>query len=336
MMKMTALIVAEIGSARDKNATDYYAKLINATFKILSRINKKVSPVVTVHYAVSGSYLPPDHDFYILHGEDPMYAGLRLPPEKLKCCIYVSSPHAQAINTGIQRAHWAGDKIKLGTGKLTMRYPPDHFSFDSLNLSQLDESLVKSVMIQRNSRKQLFHISLDGTLEGQWKPQQPTSLYTQDDRKKLAEDIEKEKNQTEEERLILSPYTETLEARICFSDNIQGCFSGVYPTGSIVKMFSDNVSRFIHFFLYYPKDYKDKDLMTPEDLTRARQVWDAHVTNEYCLFSAVMMVQYPLVLRVHKKVELGAIVTRPYGSEGDIEYHSPLIKYDWVKIGAKS
>lgn len=333
MMKMTALIVADIGSARDKNATDYYAKLINATFKILSRINKKVSPVVTVHYAVSGSYLPPDHDIYILHGEDPMYAGLRLPPEKLKCCIYLSSPHEQAINTGIQQSHWAGDKIKLGTGKLTMRYPPDHFSFDSLNLSQLDESLVKSIMIQRNSRKQLFHISRDGTLQGLWKPQLPTGAYTSADRQKIKDGTYFEEEDVE---YPITPYTESLDARICVSDNIQGCFSGIYPVRTVEETFHDGKTRYMEFFVYYPLGYADKDILTPDTLTKNKLLWDAHVTNEHVIFCDTTMLLYPLKVRIHANMILGEIFTKVYGTSGKSMYHSPLIKYDWVKIGAKS
>lgn len=334
MTKMTALIVADIGSARDKNATDYYAKLINATFKILSRINKvRTPPVVTVHYDKSGCYLPPDHDIYILHGEDPMYAGLRLPPEKLKCCIYISSPHAQSINTGIQKAHWAGDKIKLGSGKLTMRYPPDHFSFDSLNLSQLDEKLVKSIMVQRNSRKQLFHISRDGTLQGLWKPQLPTGAYTAADRQKIKENGLGEEDPEDD---VISPYTESLEPRISLSDSIQGCFSGIYPVRSVEETFHDGKTRFMEYFVYYPLGYPDKDLLTPETLTKNKLLWDAHVTNEHVIFCDTTMLLYPLKVRIHANLILGEIFTKVYGNTGKSYYHSPLIKYDWVKIGAKS
>lgn len=333
MMKMTALIVAEIGSARDKNATDYYAKLINATFKILSRINKKVSPVVTVHYAVSGSYLPPDHDIYILHGEDPMYAGLRLPPEKLKCCIYLSSPHEQSINTGIQQSHWLGDKIKLGTGKLTMRYPPDHFSFDSLDISRLDNEIVKSIMAQRNGRKQLFHISRNGTLQGLWKPQLPTGAYTAEDRQKLKD--EQAKNEPEPDYPI-TPYTESLDARICLSDNIQGCFSGIYPVRTVEEVFHDGKTRYLEFFVYYPLGYNDADMMTPEYLTANKLLWDAHVTQEHVLFVDTTMLLYPLKVRIHANTNHGEIFTKIYGNVGKSQYHSPVIRYDWIKIGAKS
>lgn len=108
----------------------------------------------------------------------------------------------------------------------------------------------------------LFHISFDGDLEGEWKPQTPAGL-------------EKE-----------GKYAEEDTPRICVSPTIKQCFQAIYP--NVFRYFENKDYPYMDIFVYQPQPLI-KGIVYPKKLTKERWVFDAHVTDEHWITEPVKM-----------------------------------------------
>lgn len=137
----------------------------------------------------------------------------------------------------------------------------------------MDIKSIPSSRLKNLGVKELYHISFNGKLEGLWDPefnQKPDENHPE------VPDPNKEEW-----------YPEPNIGRISVAEDIQGCFTGVYP--NVSKYFEVNKYPNMNFFVYSPVFKGDERVVTPGILTADRLVWDAHVTGEYLILDEVEM-----------------------------------------------
>ncbi len=115
------------------------------------------------------------------------------------------------------------------------------------------------------SNKQLYHISFDDKLGGRWVPMLPAGT-------ELGE----------------GKYPEVKIPRISVSPTVDDCFRAVYP--NVYRFFETMNYPTMTFAVYSPVFKGTERIVLTEELTCAKLVWDAHVTNEILILDNVEMV----------------------------------------------
>lgn len=113
---------------------------------------------------------------------------------------------------------------------------------------------------------QLFHISFNGSLKGNWKPRDNH------------DDAEEGKD---------TGYPEPRLKRISVAETIEGCFHAIYP--NVSQFFEERNYPNMHFSVYSPVFKGSERVVTPGLLTSERMVWDAFITGEYLILDEVHM-----------------------------------------------
>lgn len=138
-------------------------------------------------------------------------------------------------------------------------------------------------------RPELFHLSFNDKLEGLWRPKLPDGS-----------------------ELPSGQYAEPNTPRISFSPTIEGCFRAIYP--NISHLFEVKKYPYLVFRVYRPILTDKIHLVTPDELTKEKQVWDAHVTREYHTEQAVKMVKVGKVM-VKSPKNKSFLKTHPFGDK---------------------
>lgn len=123
------------------------------------------------------------------------------------------------------------------------------------------------------SNKRVFHISLDGHLDGQvFKPRVPEYLDKYDPSQDKFEDVE--------------------NPRVCFSPSIEGCLNAIMVTIGRWK----TAEKLREWYVYVPekplKEYKHR---TNKQLIKEKKVYDANVTDEIWIEEPVRLKQYGII-----------------------------------------
>lgn len=307
-MRQILIIREALQYTRSLDGDEYY-------FLLKDLFNPNHARVLIVNAEI-GKYLPPDYDLYIGHGKLAADAIGRLPPRKIKDSIVLSAPVRGAINTPLQDS-WYKGRNNVGV-------PLDHWTLPKD---------VKSKIVKRSDEifasketPQLFHISFNSKLEGIWQPKTPDGIYTKEQRDQLISEQENETFEYTESSI----YTETLDPRICLSDTIQGCFSAIYPNLVDVYRKGAEQKTALQFVVYYPLNFDERKMMDWQELRDTKQVWDAHLSREYVLFSPTMMIKYPMIIEIPALKKSIYLKCRPYDDQQyPLERHSPIIKHFW-------
>lgn len=112
----------------------------------------------------------------------------------------------------------------------------------------------------------LYHISFNGKLIGEWTPQPPDGDY-------------------DPETDTVSLHGEPLTPRISVAPTLVGCFQGVYA--NVKHLFKRHPE--LTFFIYKAEFKGNERVVYPEQLTAYKQVHDAHITQEHCILDPVEM-----------------------------------------------
>ena len=172
----------------------------------------------------------------------------------------------------------------------------------------------------------LYHISFEEKEDTVWIPRKPYEDYIETEEDIKNKDVES------------SGFGEPSFHRICCSENLAGCFMGVYP--NVSKYFEEKEYNYPHidFFFYSPilkNINKDKDLLTPQQLTSKRYVWDAHVTKEWNVLVPVKLILVGKVRFFNTTKTNPWITTHPFNDNSlKEESVSPQVKYkilQWKK-----
>lgn len=112
----------------------------------------------------------------------------------------------------------------------------------------------------------LFHISLNDKLPSTLQPRQPDG---HDDNKEGA------------------IYTEFDTPRVSFSPCIFHCLQAIYP--NVWQLFENKKGQKdgVEFAAYAAAPKPSNRVVTPEQLTKKRWVWDAHITQEHCFLDPI-------------------------------------------------
>ena len=156
---------------------------------------------------------------------------------------------------------------------------------------------------------ELYHLSFQQGLEGVWTPQPPAGT---------------ELNQK-------GKYTETARDRISVSPSIEQCFFAVYP--NVSKYVEELKYPYLEFWVYSPVNLSHAKVVTPEEYTRDRQIWDAHVTEEHGILTPTRFVCLGKVRITVLKTRTPGVHTHPYNDPKEpLKYVGPKdIKVEWVK-----
>ena len=122
------------------------------------------------------------------------------------------------------------------------------------------------------STKRVFHISLDGHLDGQiFNPRVPEYLDKYDPSQDKFEDVD--------------------TARVCFSPSIEGCLNAI-----MVSIGRWKADKYKEWYVYIPekplKEYKHR---TTKELIKEKKVYDANVTDEIWIEEPVRLKQYGII-----------------------------------------
>ena len=138
----------------------------------------------------------------------------------------------------------------------------------------VQESALGEIMNGVNpwSTKRVFHISLDGHLDGQiFNPRVPEYLDKYDPSQDKFEDVD--------------------TARICFSPSIEGCLNAI-----MVSIGRWKADKYKEWYVYIPekplKEYKHR---TTKELIKEKKVYDANVTDEIWIEEPVRLKQYGII-----------------------------------------
>lgn len=326
-MKRVALLVPFALPIRlSKISEQYYQAIRSHVVRFYS--NKGKCRVDTI-YCKLGQICPPDYDVIIVPLVSELDTIADLPDRKIEDVIYLDHYDRadrvyQVTNFVLDQATTTllDDRLKAinSNPKLPQLF---HLSRDlaktnNLNLSL--PSLIYPYVPRRIQRK------VDG-VSAKWVPRQPIF------------DAPLPEGATEVE-VSFQPsdpiYAENLPPRICMSDTIQGCFSGIFLNFQNEIDVSGNSNRQMEFFVYCPMSTKDKHFYTPQRLQKDRLVWDAHLTSEYCTTEPAEMMRYPLKVRLHFNIQKSKstwLRIKPFDdADREIEWHSPIIKkIEWFK-----
>jgi hypothetical protein len=116
----------------------------------------------------------------------------------------------------------------------------------------------------------LFHLSLNGALEGLWTPGEQAGFDTPG-----------------EQEDSTWAYPEPPMQAVCVAPTLEGCFLGVFP--NVAKFFEVGKVPYLNFYVYRPKLTGKERIVSPQVLTNERLVWDAHVTGEWRILDPVEM-----------------------------------------------
>lgn len=205
----------------------------------------------------------------------------------LKVSVYPdgqSEPHLEYLHILICKAfHGPGKGGQIVKHKNNMRFDCRasnlEWSSQSENIQEAyDDGLIpgKGANYSAENNKsddRYFHISFDKTLEGVWNPNRPDGYWDESD-----------SNDTSDKSW---PYPEPSFPRISVSTSLEGCFRGVYP--NVYQYFEVEKYPFMLFNIYEAVYTGKEKILTTDQLTKDRMVWDAHVTKECCFLSPVKM-----------------------------------------------
>lgn len=168
--------------------------------------------------------------------------------------------------------------------------------FDAYLTSDKDKwnQWIMSLTVPANRVKQvLYHISFKDDLQGLWKP------------------LNKDELPQEEQNEM---YYEPLPDRVSTAPSIEQCFMGIYNNIRHLLEGKSKEHPTISFHLYRAIPKPGARMLTPEVLQREWLVYDAHITEEYCLFGNVEMV-YEKTIVIENTADLPAKtrkVTHPF------------------------
>lgn len=112
----------------------------------------------------------------------------------------------------------------------------------------------------------LFHISLNDKLPSTLIPKKP------------------EGSDDESEGKI---YTEFSTPRVSFAPTIFHCLQAIIPNVWHLFDTTSGQKNGVEFAAYVANPNRRNKVVTPEELTKKRWVWDAHVTHEYCFLNPI-------------------------------------------------
>ena len=148
-------------------------------------------------------------------------------------------------------------------------------AFEIAMSKPVQESAIGEILNGVNpfSNKRVFHISLDGHLDGQvFKPRVPEYLDKYDPSQDKFEDVE--------------------NPRVCFSPSIEGCLNAIMVTIGRWK----TAEKLREWYVYVPekplKEYKHR---TNKQLIKEKKVYDANVTDEIWIEEPVRLKQYGII-----------------------------------------
>lgn len=123
---------------------------------------------------------------------------------------------------------------------------------------------------------QLFHISFkDKSAAGIWLPDDPAGF---DESEETAPGVVGDTSW---------PYPEPSLPRISFSPTIEQCFRAVFP--NVAKFFKEKKYPYMEYNVFQPHFKGTERVVTSEELTLKKFVWDACVTEETCVLDPVMV-----------------------------------------------
>jgi hypothetical protein len=82
-------------------------------------------------------------------------------------------------------------------------------------------------------------------------------------------------------------FTETDIPRVSFSPSIYNCFIAIFPMISKYMESNEGLKRGIFFYVYKAVPTSRNKILSPEELSKKKLVWDAHVTQEYCFLDSI-------------------------------------------------
>lgn len=122
----------------------------------------------------------------------------------------------------------------------------------------------------------LFHISFkDKNAAGIWLPDDPAGLdHSEESSPGVVGDPS-------------WPYPEPSLPRISFSPTIEQCFRAVYP--NVAKFFKEKKYPYMEYSVFQPIFKGTERVVTSEELTAKKFVWDACVTEETCVLDPIQV-----------------------------------------------
>lgn len=152
----------------------------------------------------------------------------------------------------------------------------------------------------------LYHISFDGSLNGQWTPRNPDGFTDRS-----------------------SALSEPDLPRISVAPTIPQCFQAIYP--NINQYFEEQKYPHLDFYVYQPRFIGNERVLPPKYLTTHRYVHDAHLTDEYCILDPTFM---QMVGRVRiPNTEAGPFLDyHPFDkAENPVQFFAPQnIVFSWL------
>lgn len=143
----------------------------------------------------------------------------------------------------------------------------------------------------------LFHISFNGNLQGVWKPRSPYSQMS-----------DKEQVVLKHDDFLAEPD----EPRISVSPTIEKCFQAIYA--NIKHYFLDKKYPYMDMYVYMPELTKSSKVVTPQELTKQRKVWDAFYTEEHWITTPTKM-KVVAKIRVANTSDSGCIEIYPFNDK---------------------
>lgn len=164
----------------------------------------------------------------------------------------------------------------------------------------------------------LFHISFENKNDSIWTPRLPYGYGMEPlDTKKTTK------------------LTEYDMPRICCSESLSGCFYAVYP--NVSKYFESKEYNYPHMDFYFYQaiignDFPTDKIYTPDFLTRAKYVWDAHITKEWDILIPVEMKQVGRV-RFNNTTKGKWLTGYPYNDKRlDLREIAPKCEYKILQL----
>ena len=163
----------------------------------------------------------------------------------------------------------------------------------------------------------LYHISFKRFNDHVWNPKHPDGMETNGKYIKKA-----------------NGHIEPDLKRICCSQSLKGCFMAVYSNVSHYFELPKYNYPYMDFFYYMPeipKNIKDEDILSHQELTDKNYVWDAHITKEWSILIPVKMICKGKV-RFHNTVNTNVdewIKTFPFNDDKNKErIICPPLRYE--------
>lgn len=82
-------------------------------------------------------------------------------------------------------------------------------------------------------------------------------------------------------------FTEAEIPRVSFAPTVYNCFSAIFPLISEYMQSKEGLKKGIFFNVYKAVISSNNKILTPEELTKKRYVWDAYATQEHWLLDPV-------------------------------------------------